>query len=92
MKATILQAEAAMIQLSEQSQAEQNQVVEESKRKIAKLKEQQKKKIAQLKTDHCAVADGIYTRSDGAFFFFLMCSNARFVLVWSKWLNAKKHT
>lgn len=61
LKATILQAEAAMIQLSEQSQAEQNQVVEESKRKIAKLKEQQKKKIAQLKTDHCAVADGIYT-------------------------------
>jgi predicted Holliday junction resolvase-like endonuclease len=69
LKATILQAEAAMIQLSEQSQAEQNQVVEESKRKIAKLKEQQKKKIAQLKTDHCAVADGIYTRSDGALFF-----------------------
>lgn len=68
MKATISQAEAAMIQLNEQSQAEQNQVVEESKRKIAKLKEQQKKKIAQLKTDHCAVADGIYTRSDGARF------------------------
>lgn len=65
LKATISQAEAAMIQLNEQSQAEQNQIVEDGKRKMAKLKEQkdqQKKKIAQLKTDHCAIAEGIYTR------------------------------
>jgi hypothetical protein len=53
---------AGAIQLNEQSQAEQNQIVEESKRKIAKLKEQHKQKIAQLKADHCAIAEGIYTR------------------------------
>jgi hypothetical protein len=55
-------AAAGAIQLNEQSQAEQNQIVEESKRKIAKLKEQHKQKIAQLKADHCAIAEGIYTR------------------------------
>jgi hypothetical protein len=62
LRATISQAEAAMIQLNEQSEAVQNEVVEDGKRKIAKLKEQQKKKIAQLKSDHCAIAESIYTR------------------------------
>jgi hypothetical protein len=62
LRATISQAETAMVQLSEQSEAVQNEVVEDGKRKIAKLKEQQRKKIAQLKTDHCTVAENIYTR------------------------------
>jgi hypothetical protein len=62
LKATISQAESAMTQFSEQSQAVQDELLEEGKRKLTKLKEQQKKKIAQLKTDHCAIIEGVYSR------------------------------
>ena len=69
LRATISSAESAMMQISEQSQAIQDQLVDEGKRKMTKLKEQQKKKIAQLKTEHCAIVEGVYTRSVDAFSF-----------------------
>ncbi len=62
LKATISQAEAAMTQFSEQSQAVQDELLEEGKRKLTKLKEQQKKKMAQLRGDHSAIMEGVYTR------------------------------
>jgi hypothetical protein len=85
-KATISQAEAAMVQFSEQSQAAQDQLLEEGKRKLAKLKEQHKKKITQLKTDHCASVEGVYTRSRA----FVVQSvlpqcNRFFVAAWNNW-------
>ncbi len=69
LKATISQAESAMMQISEQSQAIQDQLVDEGKRKMTKLKEQQKKKIAQLKAEHSAIVEGVYTRSVDVFSF-----------------------
>jgi hypothetical protein len=91
LKATISQAEAAMMQFSEQSQAVQDQLVEEGKRKMAKLKDQQKKKIVQLKAEHCNIIEGVYTRSVAALpistFF-----HDWFVPVWSKWSTARRRT
>ena len=75
MKATISQAEAAMMQFSEQSQSVQDQLVEEGKRKMAKLKEQQKKKIAQLRADHCNIIEGVYSRSVAVLQYFIILPN-----------------
>jgi hypothetical protein len=87
-KATISQAEAAMVQFSEQSQAAQDQLLEQGNRKLTKLKEQHKKKIAQLKTDHCASVEGVYARS--IFFvwralFFLFQRHRLFISAWNNW-------
>ena len=86
LKATISQAEAAMVQFSEQSQAAQDQLLEEGKRKLTKLKEQHKKKIAQLKTDHCASVEGVYTRSIAFVVQSLLSRcNSFFVSAWNNW-------